>query len=196
MNVPNLYTSKAFYDTTSALSANPFVNPRTCGMSGTLRGSCLASNLSTCGLGAFPGGNIGYANRIEGTSGIIDDLVSGAKNVGQNVLGFIAPTVGAAVETLLGKAMKSTREAVGYKFLEVVQVNRNGVLTAGTKAQKPDGSFVIVFADGTEIPFTSDVARQTQAINPSTGLPAGAAAGLTVGVIALVALFLFMSKRR
>jgi len=187
MNVPNLYTSKAFYDSTSALNGNPFVNPRTCGMSGTLRGSCLA---------AFPGGNIGYANRIEGTNGIIDDLVSGAKDVGRNVLGFIAPTVGAAVETLLGKVMKSTREAVGYKFLEVVQVNRNGVPTAGTKAQKPDGTFVIVFADGTEIPFTSDVARQTQAINPQTGVPVAAAAGLALGAVALVALFFFMSKRR
>jgi len=193
MNIPSLYRTSSFYDTTSALNGNPFVNPRTCGVAGTLRGSCLAS---TCDMGAFPGGNIGYANRIEGVNGIIDDLVAGAKNVGQNVLGFIAPTVGAAVETLLGKAMKSTREAVGYKFLEVVQVNRNGVLTAGTKAQKPDGSFVIVFADGTEIPFTSDVARQTQAINPKTGLPAGAAAGLAVGAVALVALFLFMSKRR
>ncbi len=187
MNVANLYTSKAFYDTTSALSANPFVNPRTCGVAGTLRGSCLA---------AFPGGNIGYANRIEGVDGIIDTITEGAKSVGQNIIGFIAPTVGAAVETLLGKAMKSTREAVGYKFLEVVQVNRNGVLTAGTKAQKPDGLFVIVFADGTEIPFTSDVARQTQAINPSTGLPVAAAAGLAVGAVALVALFFFMSKRR
>ena len=187
MNVPNLYSSKAFYDSTSALNGNPFVNPRTCGVAGTLRGSCLA---------AFPGGNIGYANRIEGTSNIIDDLIGGAKDVGRNVLGFVAPTVGAAVETLLGTAMKKTREAVGYKFLEVVQVNRNGVLTAGTKAQKPDNSFVIVFADGTEIPFTSDVARQTQAINPQTGLPAGAAVGLAVGVVALAALFFFMSKRR
>jgi hypothetical protein len=187
MNVPNLYSSKAFYDSTSALNGNPFVNPRTCGVAGTLRGSCLA---------AFPGGNIGYANRIEGTSNIIDDLIGGAKDVGRNVLGFVAPTVGAAVETLLGTAMKKTREAVGYKFLEVVQVNRNGVPTAGTKAQKPDNSFVIVFADGTEIPFTSDVARQTQAINPTTGIPAGTAAGIAVGVVALAALFFFMSKRR
>lgn len=193
MNLPNLYTTSAFYDSTSALNGNPFVNPRTCGVSGTLRGSCLAS---TSGLGDFPGGNIGYANRIEGTNGIIDDLIGGAKDVGRNVLGFIAPTVGAAAEALLGKAMKSTREAVGYKFLELVQVSRNGVLTAGTKAQKPDGSFVIVFADGTEIPFTSDVARQTQTINPQTGLPAGATIGLAVGAVALVALFLFMSKRR
>ena len=188
MNIPSLYRTSSFYDTTSALNGNPFVNPRTCGVAGTLRGSCLSANPEF--------GNIGYANRISGTGDAIDTLVAGAKSVGRNVLGFIAPTVGAAVETLLGKAMKSTREAVGYKFLEVVQVNRNGVPTAGTKAQKPDGSFVIVFADGTEIPFTSDVARQTQAINPQTGLPAGAAAGLAVGAIALVALFYFMSKRR
>jgi hypothetical protein len=196
MNVPSLYSSKAFYDSTSALNENPFYNPRTCGMAGTLRGSCLASNLSTCGLGAFPGGNIGYANRIEGTSSIVDDLVSGAKSVGQNVLGFIAPTVGAAAEALLGKAMKQAREAVGYKFLEVVQVPYQGKQVSGTKAQRPDGSFVVVLADGTELPFTSDLAKQTQTINPQTGIPVGAAAGLAVGVVALAALFYFMSKRR
>jgi LPXTG-motif cell wall-anchored protein len=196
MNVSNLYTSKAFYDSTSALGGNPFVNPRTCGMSGTLRGSCLASNLSTCGLAAFPGGNIGYANRVEGTADFLSDLATGAKNVGQNILGFIAPTVGAAAEALLGTAMKKAREAVGYKFLEVVQVPYQGKQVAGTKAQKPDGSFVVVLADGTELPFTSDLAKQTQTVNPQTGLPAGATAGLAVGAVALVALLYFMSKRR
>lgn len=196
MNVPSLYASKAFYDSTSALNGNPFVNPRTCGMSGTLRGSCLASNLTTCGLGEFPGGNIGYANRIEGTGDFFSDLATGAKNVGQNVLGFIAPTVGAAAEALLGSAMKKAREAVGYKFLEVVQVPYQGKQVSGTKAQRPDKSFVVVLPDGTELPFTSDLAKQTQTINPQTGIPMAAAAGVTVGIIALAALFYFMSKRR
>lgn len=187
MNVANLYTSKAFYDSTSALNGNPFVNPRTCGVAGTLRGSCLA---------AFPGGNIGYANRIEGVDGIIDTLTEGAKNVATNVLGFIAPSVGSAVEQLIGSARKIGLEKLGYKFLEVVQVPYQGKIVPGTKVKKPDGTFVVMLSDGTEIPFTTDVARTTQTVNPQTGLPAGAAAGLAVGAVALVALFLFMSKRR
>lgn len=187
MNVANLYTSKAFYDSTSALNGNPFVNPRTCGVAGTLRNSCLA---------AFPGGNIGYANRIEGVDGIIDTLTEGAKNVATNVLGFIAPSVGSAVEQLIGSARKIGLEKLGYKFLEVVQVPYQGKIVPGTKVKKPDGTFVVMLSDGTEIPFTTDVARTTQTVNPQTGLPAGAAAGLAVGAVALVALFLFMSKRR
>ena len=196
MNVPNLYASKAFYDSTSALNGNPFVNPRTCGVSGTLRGSCLASNLSTCGLGAFPGGNIGYSNRIEGTSDFLSDLATGAKNVATNVLGFIAPTVGSAVEQLIGSARKTGLEKLGYTFLEVVQIPYQGKTVPGTKVKKPDGTFVVMLSDGTEIPYTSDLARSTQTVNPQTGLPAGAAAGLAVGVVALAALFFFMSKRR
>lgn len=187
MNVANLYTSKAFYDSTSALNGNPFVNPRTCGVAGTLRGSCLA---------AFPGGNIGYANRIEGVDGIIDTLTEGAKNVATNVLGFIAPSVGSAVEQLIGSARKIGLEKLGYEFLEVVQVPYQGKVVPGTKVKKPDGTFVVMLSDGTEIPFTTDVARNVQTVNPQTGLPAGAAAGLAVGAVALVALFLFMSKRR
>ena len=187
MNVPNLYSSKAFYDSTSALNGNPFVNPRTCGVAGTLRGSCLA---------AFPGGNIGYANRIEGVDGIIDTLVGGAKDVATNVLGFIAPTVGSAVEQLIGSARKTGLEKIGYQFMEVVQIPYQGKMVPGTKVRKPDNTFVVMLSDGTEIPFTADVARTTQTVNPQTGLPAGAAAGLAVGAVALVALFLFMSKRR
>lgn len=187
MNVANLYTNRAFYDSTSALNGNPFVNPRTCGVSGTLRGSCLA---------AFPGGNIGYANRIEGVNGFFDTLIGGAKDVATNVLGFIAPTVGSAVEQLLGTARKAGLEKIGYQFLEVVQVPYQGKVVPGTKVKKPDGTFVVMLSDGTEIPYTADVARTTQTVNPQTGLPAGAAAGLAVGAVALAALFFFMSKRR
>lgn len=188
MNVPNLYSSKAFYDCTSALNGNPFVNPRTCGVAGTLRG---------CSLAGFPGGNIGYANRIEGVNGtFIDTLIGGAKDVATNVLGFIAPTVGSAVEQLIGTARKAGLEKIGYTFLEVVQVPYQGKLVPGTKVKKPDGTFVVMLSDGTEIPYTSDLARTTQTINPQTGLTTGAAAGLAVGAVALVALFLFMSKRR
>lgn len=193
MNLPNLYTTRAFYDSTSALNANPFVNPRTCGVSGTLRGSCLGATL---GMNAFPGGNIGYANRIEGVNGFFDTLLGGAKDVATNVLGFIAPTVGSAVEQLLGTARKAGLEKIGYQFLEVVQIPYQGKVVPGTKVKKPDGTFVVMLSDGTEIPFTTDVARNVQTVNPQTGLPAGAAAGLAVGAVALAALFFFMSKRR
>lgn len=193
MNIPSLYGTRAFYDTTSALNGVPFANPATCGVMGTMRGSNLGAS---CGFSAFPGGNIGYANRIEGTNGFFDDLLGSAKEVGKSVLGFVAPTVGAAAETLLGTAMKKAREAVGYKFLEVVQVPYKGATAFGTKAQKPDGSFVVVMADGVELPFTGDIARASQTINPQTGLPVAAAAGLAVGAVALVALLFFMSKRR
>lgn len=188
MNVPNLYSSKAFYDSTSALNGNPFVNPYTCGVSGTMRGCTLSANP------AF--GNIGYANRIEGVNGFWDALTGGAKDVATNILGFIAPTVGSAVEQLIGQGRKLGLEKLGYQFLEVVQVPYQGKTVPGTKVKKPDGSFVVMLSDGTEIPYTSDVAKSVQTVNPQTGLPAGAAAGLAVGAVALVALFLFMSKRR
>lgn len=187
MNIPSLYGDRAFYDSTSALNGVPFANPRTCGVMGTMRDNTLC---------AYPDyGNIGYANRIYSTNGFFDDLLGGAKQVGQNVLGFIAPTVGAAVETLIGTAMKKTREAVGYKFLEVVQVPYKGAMAFGSKALKPDGSFVVVMPDGVELPFTGDIARAAQQINPQTGMPVAAVAGLAVGAVALVALFLFMRRR-
>jgi len=196
MNIPSLYGDRAFYDSTSALNGVPFANPRTCGVMGTMRDNTLGANLASCGLGAYPDyGNIGYANRIYSTNGFFDDFLGGAKQVGQNVLGFIAPTVGAAVETLIGTAMKKTREAVCYKFLEVVQVPYKGAMAFGSKAQKPDGSFVVVMPDGVELPFTGDIARAAQQINPQTGMPVAAVAGIAVGAVALIALFLFMRRR-
>ena len=183
MTVPSLYSAKAFYDSTSALSGNPFVNNSTCGVSSTLR---------DCGLAAFPGGNIGYANRIEGTGDFFDDL----KSVGKNILGFVAPSVGSAVEQLIGQARKLGLEKAGYKFLEVVQISYQGKPTAGTKVKKPDGSFVVMLADGTEIPYTSDVAKQVLTVDPKTGFTTGQTAGIAVAAIAAVALLYFISKRR
>jgi len=187
MTVPSLYSAKAFYDSTSALSGNPFVNNSTCGVSGTLR---------SCGLAAFPGGNIGYANRIEGVSGFFDDFLGGAKTVAQNVLGFVAPSVGSAVEQLIGQGRKLALEKAGYKFLEVVQVTVQGKPIAGTKVKKPDNTFVVMLADGTEIPYTSDVAKQTLVVDPKTGFTTGQTAGIAVAAIAAVALLYFITKRR
>lgn len=188
MTVPSLYSAKAFYDSTSALSANPFYNPRTCGMSGTLRG---------CSLAGFPGGNIGYANRVEGVSGPLDDLWAGIKKVGGSVVDYVAPTVGNWAEQMLGVGRKAALEKAGYQFLEVVQVTYNGQSASGTKIKRPDGTFAVMLSDGTEIPFTAEVAKQTQVVDPKTGnLSTAATTGLIVGGVALVALLFFMSKRR
>jgi hypothetical protein len=180
MNVPNLYTSKAFYDSTSALNGNPFVNPRTCGMSGTLRGSCLA---------AFPGGNIGYANRIEGTGNWFDDVVSTVKDL-------VIPTASNLLDTLAQKGFTAARKAAGYTMLEVVQIQQGTQTVFGQKAKKPNGTFVIILADGSEIPYTPEVASISKSVNSITGLTTGQTAGIAVGVVALAALFFFMSKRR
>lgn len=188
MTVPSLYSSRAFYDSTSALSANPFYNPRTCGMSGTLKG---------CGLAGFPGGNIGYANRIEGVSGPLDTIWEGLKKVGSSVAEYVAPTVGNWAEQMLGVARKTALEKAGYQFLEVVQVNYQGQSVAGTKIKRPDNTFAIMLSDGTEIPYTTEVAKQVQTVDPKTGnLSSAATTGLIVGGVALVALLFFMSKRR
>jgi LPXTG-motif cell wall-anchored protein len=50
--------------------------------------------------------------------------------------------------------------------------------------------------DGNEVPFTTSVAAQTKTVDIKTGLTTGQTAGIAVGVVALAALFFFMSKRR
>jgi LPXTG-motif cell wall-anchored protein len=186
MNIPSLYSAQSFYDTTSALNA--FCSPSTRGVSGTLRSNTLCANPAY--------GNIGYANRISGTGGFFDDFLGGAKQVGQSVLGFVAPSVGSAVESLIGIGVKKAKEALGYQFLEVVQVPYKGTMVAGTKVKKPDGTFVVMLADGTELPYTLELARQTQTVDPKTGLPTAAVAGIALGAVALIGLIFFMSKRR
>ena len=184
MIVPSLYANKAFYDSTSALSGNPFSDNSTCGMSGTLK---------DCGLAAFPGGNIGYANRIEATSGWLDVLSEAAGNI----IDRAAPILNQAVDALLGQGQTKLLEASGYKMLGPVTTFINGVETPGVKAQKRDGSFVIILKGGNEVPFTSSVASQTRTVDPKTGLTTGQTAGIAVAAVAVIGLlFFFMSKRR
>jgi len=183
MTVPSLYGNKAFYDSTSALSGNPFTSNRTCGVSSTLR---------DCGLAAFPGGNIGYANRVEGTGDALDLLSQAAGNV----IDRLAPVLNRAVDALLGQGQTKLLESLGYKMLGPVTTVINGVETQGVKAQKKDGSFVILLKDGVEVPFTTAVAAQTRIVDLKTGLTTAQTTGIAVGAVALVALFFFMSKRR
>jgi hypothetical protein len=127
----------------------------------------------------------------------IDQLWAGLKKVGSSVIDYVAPTVGNWAEQMLGAGRKAALEKSGYQFLEVVQVNYQGKPVAGTKIKKPDNTFAIMLADGTEIPYTTEVAKQTQTVDPKTGnLSTAATTGLIVGGVALVALLFFMSKRR
>ena len=181
MTVPSLYANKSFYDSTSALSGNPFTSNSTCGVSGTLK---------DCGLGAFPGGNIGYANRIESTSGWFDDILGTVRDV-------VAPTAANLIDTLAQKGFTAARKASGYTLMEVVQIRQGNQSVFGQKAKKPNGTFVVILPDGSEIPFTSEVAAISQAVDPRTGLSTAQTLGIGVGVVAAVALlFFFMSKRR
>ena len=184
MTVPSLYANKSFYDSTSALSGNPFTSNSTCGVSGTLKDCCL---------GAFPGGNIGYANRIEATSGWLDIFSEAAGNI----IDRAAPILNQAVDALLGQGQTKLLEASGYKMLGPVTTIINGVETPGVKAQKRDGSFVIILKGGNEVPFTSAVASQTRTVDPKTGLTTGQTACIAVAAVAVIGLlFYFMSKRR
>lgn len=189
MTVPSLYSARAFYDSTSALNGNPFYNPRTCGVFGTMRGSSLGSNLLTCGLGSFPGGNIGYANRIEGTAGWFDDVLGTVKDL-------VIPTASNLIDTLAQKGFTAARKAAGYTMLEVVQIQQGTQTVFGQKAKKPNGTFVIILADGSEIPYTPEVAAASKSVNSITGLTTGQTAGIAVAAVAAIALFFFMSKRR
>ena len=184
MIVSSLYANKAFYDSTSALSGNPFSDNSTCGVSGTLK---------DCGLAAFPGGNIGYANRIEGVNSWLDVL----SELAGNVIDRTAPIFNQAFDAFLGQGRVKVLEAAGYKMLGPVTTIVNGVEEAGIKAQKKDGSFIILLKGFREIPFTSAVAAQTRLVDLKTGLTTAQVAGIGVGVVAVIGLlFFFMSKRR
>jgi hypothetical protein len=146
---------------------------------GTIRGNTL------CADPAY--GNIGYANRISGTGGWFDDILGTVRDV-------VTPTAANLLDTLLQKGFTKARQAAGYTMLEVVQISQSGRTVFGQKAKKPDGTFVVILADGSEVPFTSDIAAASRTVNPATGLTTGQTAGIAVAVAA-VALFLFMRRR-
>lgn len=205
MNFNNLYATKPFYTATSALSGNPFCNPRTRGVSSTLESlgvsskaralsaaTCsMGSNLRTCGLGA----NIGYANRIEGVgadfwSDLYDKVVD-------PIASRVGDVLGTAVDAFLGKAKYETFKAAGYKFQGPVDIVYQNQRVSGVKAIKPDGTIVVILQNGSEVPFTSDVAKDARTYNPATGKFNPTTGALIVaGIAAVAVLFFVMSKRR
>jgi hypothetical protein len=195
MNIPSLYSSRAFYDTTSALNGIPFANPSTCGVMGTMRDQSLGANLASCGLGAYPDyGNIGYANRIYSVGGW-EDLWDAAKQGLGNVIDRLADPLNQVVDALVGQGQRKLLESQGYVFLEPVEVTYKGALTQGMKVKNKNGQFEVLLKNGSLIPFTSDIAAVTRRVDLKTGLTTGQTAGIAIAVAA-VALVIILSRRR
>lgn len=204
MNIPSLYGSRSFYDTTSALNGIPFANPATCGVMGTMRDqtlganlrSCgLGANLRSCGLGAYPDyGNIGYANRIYSV-GSWDAIFDAAKQGLGNVIDRFADPLNQLVDALVGQGQRKLLESQGYVFLEPVEVTYKGALTQGMKVKNKNGQFEVLLKNGSLIPFTTDIAAVTRKVDLKTGLTTGQTAGIAIAVAA-VALIFILSRRR
>lgn len=195
MNIPSLYGSRAFYDTTSALNGIPFANPTTCSVMGTMRDQSLGANLASCGLGAYPDyGNIGYANRIYSVGGW-EEIWDAAKQGLGNVIDRFADPLNQVVDALVGQGQRKLLESQGYVFLEPVEVTYKGALTQGMKVKNKNGQFEVLLKNGSLIPFTSDIAAVTRKVDLKTGLTTGQTAGIAIAVAA-VALVFILSRRR
>ena len=198
MNIPSLYGSRAFYDTTSALNGIPFANPRTCGVMGTMRDNTLGANLASCGLGAYPDyGNIGYANRIYSVGGDTWDAIWDAAKQGLgNVIDRFADPLNQVVDALVGQGQRKLLETQGYVFLEPVEVTYQGALTQGMKVKNKNGQFEVLLKNGTLIPFTSSIAAVTRSVDLKTGLTTGQTVGIAAIAVAAVVLVVVLSRRR
>lgn len=153
---------------------------------------------------AFPGGNIGYANRIEGVGkglfgDIFGDVSTGSETVDRIINGVTEKVTVVAdtyLDAVIGGSLRKARESAGYTFYGPIEISVNGVKKSGVKAQKPDGTWWVVFADGTEVAYTTDVQRTAVNIDPKTGLSTGAAVGISVAAVAVIALLLFLPRGR
>lgn len=206
MNFNNLYATKPFYTATSALSGNPFCNPRTRGVSSTLESlgvssraralsaaTCgMGANLKTCGLGA----NIGYANRIQGVGDGLDFLQDLYDTVVKPNLDKVSDVFESLTEAFLGRARFEALKALGYKFTKTVSLIYQGQNVSAVIATRPDGRVVAILKDGTEIDYTSDLAQTARTFNPATGKFNPTTVALIVGGVALVAVLLIVMSRR
>ncbi len=143
---------------------------------------------------SFPGGNIGYANRLEGVGDLLDDALDWTKQfvgeIGEQV-GDIGKTW---VRQQLSEVKRKSLENLGYRFGAVVEVTVNGEVKQGVTAKKRDGTWVVVFSDGSEIPWTTGLQSTARPVNPATGMTSGTAIAIGAVAIGVIALLLF--KRR
>lgn len=143
---------------------------------------------------AFPGGNIGYANRAAGfggydVAGMFSDVVGG---IADAAIDFGKKWV----DSKLSRAKRDALEDAGYIFFEVVEIERNGKREQGVRAKKPTGTFVVVLDDGTEVPWTSETQKTATKVDPKTGISTGAVVGISAAAIAVIALLLFLPRGR
>jgi hypothetical protein len=139
---------------------------------------------------SFPGGNIGYANRLEGVGDWRETLIDVFEPIG-DVFKNVTKTF---LEAQLGRARTEALKAAGYQFGEVVEITTTTGKRQGVKAKRPDGTWWVVFPDGSEIAFTQDVQTRSAAVSSTTGLTSGSA--ILIGAVAIGAIALLLFKRR
>lgn len=139
---------------------------------------------ATSAVNAYPGG-IGYANRVQGAGGFLDDFW-------QNVSDAVSPALGDLAKGLMTKGWIETKKAMGYRIEGPVTVD--GV--AYVKALNPQGIPVLIDASGTDTPYTPDKQSRTLKYDPATGRFTPMAVGIGIGVVAIAAIAAFFLLRR
>lgn len=149
---------------------------------------------------AFPGGNIGYANRTSGFGNALEDAVKYATDKFTDIVGDVAEAsinLGKRwLDSKLSKVQREALESSGYIFFELVEIEKDGKRVTGVRAKKPTGTFVVVLDDGTEVPWTSETQKTATKVDPKTGLSTGAVVGISVAAVAVIALLLFLPRGR
>jgi LPXTG-motif cell wall-anchored protein len=130
-------------------------------------------------------GNIGYANRVSGVGDFWEDI-------GTIIGGGLRLTgVDLWAQNLLGEARRSLLQGQGYEFLEAVEIGGR----QGVKVKAPNGTFSVIFNDGSSIPYTANIQGQVRSVDPSTGITSNAVMGVAaVAGVALIA-YLLLRKR-
>jgi LPXTG-motif cell wall-anchored protein len=131
-------------------------------------------------------GNIGYANRVAGVGDFWDSL-------GQIIGGTLRLTgVDLWAQNLLGETRRSLLQGQGYQFMEAVEIGGR----QGVKVKAPDGTFSVIFNDGSSIPYTANIQNQARPVDPNTGVTSGAVMGVAAVVgIGLLAYFILRKRR-
>lgn len=131
-------------------------------------------------------GNIGYANRV---SGVGDFWGSVGEGIG-NLMRLTGVDLWA--QNLLGDARRRLLQSQGYEFLNAVEVSGR----QGVRVKAPDGTFKVIFSDGSMVPYTAQVQAASRPVDPDTGATSRTAMGVAaIAGIGLLA-YLLLSKRR
>ena len=142
---------------------------------------------ATSAVNAYPGG-IGYANRINGTDGIVGDLWD--KYVGGDLT--VPPGMKDILEGIMSKVWINAKKAAGYEIEGPVMVD--GV--AYVKAINANGAPVLINEAGVDTPYTPEKESKVIKYDPATGRFTRMEVGIGIGVIAIAAFAAFFLLRR